>query len=229
MRKELLANVTNPPTFVRAIELIGGTKNISLVIEIERDGVLSPALYRPESGVRLTLDTRIPKPFELYHDCAYTALSLMLGWNITAETEPFSLSPDDSGVIRPYFHEAATKPHYYFESVNTSDFWLQVAIMDYLAGVVDRTSNDILFLPDGNKKIIDSGLSFVEGDHFSSQISLLRKRFLGHQIPPHLLHDIQKIKVEDLHSLAPFLYDSQEAVGWIESRQRSLLSRGVIL
>ena len=130
---------------VKPLEVWGHTKNFSLIVEVAQYGQKSKAIYYPEKGVRFAIDTRVPKPYEVRHHIAYSALCEMLGWDVAIPAMPFSLAHDDHGALSPFYDNAEVKPHYYFEKLQPSETWFKVAALDYLAGLIDRTSNDILF------------------------------------------------------------------------------------
>lgn len=55
-------------------------KHLGVMVEMGNGDYIFDALYRPEAGVTLTLDPRVPKPQELYRDVAYHRVDRLLGW-----------------------------------------------------------------------------------------------------------------------------------------------------
>jgi len=214
---------------VRFIEVRGGAGNFSLILEIEQSGKKSKAIYYPERGVCLTLDVRIPKPYEVRHKIAYAEFCQMLGWDIAVPTVPFSLDADDHGALSPFFDGVEVKHHYFYESLRPNLTWFQIAVLDYLAGLVDRTSNDILFLPDAGVKVTDNGLSFVQGTDFSVQISVIRRALRGMALPVEILQIVEGINLQMLEQLAQYLYKPREAIEAVLRRKQKLLEQGVVL
>lgn len=214
---------------VTPLQVIGDNKNISLLVEISQPDQISKALYYPERGVRLTLDERIPKPFEVYHHVAFFELSQMLGWHVVIQAIPFSLRDDDHGSLSPYFEEVTVKPHYYYESLDPSQVWMQLAVIDYLGGLVDRNSNDILFLPNGQVLATDNGLSFVEGIVINSQISVVRNAMRGVPLTDEIMADLEKINKYALSSLSELVYDAEHRLPSVVERRDLLLEAGEVL
>ncbi len=86
-----------------------------------------------------------------------------MGWGVAIPAVPFSLEKGDQGSLSPFYDNVEVRSHYFFESLKPNDVWLKIAVLDYLADLIDRTSNDVLFLPNGDIKVTDNGLSFVGG------------------------------------------------------------------
>lgn len=175
----------------KVVEVRTGFKNLSIILEMEGSQGLFEALFRPEQGVSVSWDPRIPKPQELYRDCAFHLLDRCLGWSITAPVVPFNSNQVGKGVVRPYWRSATVLQDY--EVVPTmvgEDFFMKAAILDFIGGVIDRNHNDILLIDDGSHILIDSGLSFVKGAGFIAQKSIFRERVNGKSIPEYLLNGI---------------------------------------
>lgn len=217
------------PQLIRPLEVWGHTKNIAVIVEVEQFGRKSKAIYYPEKGVRFTIDTRIPKPYEVRHHIAYSLLCELLGWDVAISAIPFYLDPNDHGALSPLYEPVEVKPHYHFENLHPNETWLKIAALDYLAGLVDRTSNDVLFLPNGEVKVTDNGLSFVEGTDFTTQISVIRKALRGRGLPNDILADLASIQPEQLEELSPFLFNADAALDSVLQRQTALLEAAIVL
>jgi len=214
---------------VQPIEVRGHTKNISLLVEVTQQGQKSRALYYPEKGVRFQTDQRIPKPYEVHHHVAFFQLAQMIGVSSAIPAISYSLKDDDCGSLSPFYDSAEVKPHYFFESLEPSPAWVELATLDYLAGLIDRTSNDILFLPSGQVVATDNGLSFVEGVTFSTQISVVRKAMQGEALPSYLLTRISSLNPRSLRQLSALLYNPEVALKSVVDRRNALLEKGVVL
>ncbi|MBP9690648.1 hypothetical protein KBD81_01065 [Candidatus Woesebacteria bacterium] len=215
--------LSDKPKVIKPLEVIGTTKNIALLVEIEHAGHRSKALYYPEKGVRLTIDSRIPKPFEIYHNIAFFKLSQILGWNMVTPAISFALSEEDRGSLSPFYDDVETQPQYYFRRLQPDEVWIQIAVLDYLGGLIDRTSNDILFLPNGKIVVTDNGLSFVKGVDFTTQISVVRAAILGARLPKWILSNLMKLNSTSLQKLQGYLFESEEAVAAIIQRRDRLM------
>lgn len=214
---------------IRPIEVWAHTKNFSIILEIEQFGHRSKAIYYPEKGVRFTTDIRVPKPYEVHHHIAYSALCEFLGWNVAIPAIPFSFEDDDHGALSPFYEGVEVKPHYFFKSLPPNDTWIKIVILDYLAGLIDRTSNDVLFLPDGTVKVTDNGLSFVEGTDFTTQISVIRKALRGIALPPKIVRALGNLSLSILKPISQYLYKPNEALDAVLQRKNVLLSARAVL
>lgn len=214
---------------VKPIEVRGHTKNISLLVEVTQQGRKSKALYYPEKGVRFQTDQRIPKPYEVHHHVAFYQLAQLLRITSAIPAISYSLKDDDCGSMSPFYEEAEVKPHYYFESLEPNQTWIDLAVLDYLAGLIDRTSNDVLFLPDGQVIATDNGLSFVEGTNFSTQISVVRKAMNGQRISQATLNHLKSLNPRSLSQLANLVYNPEVALQSVMDRRNILIDKGIVI
>lgn len=227
--KETTQHSQTDISLVKPIEVWAHTKNLSVILEIEQDGQRSRAIYYPEKGVRLTTDIRIPKPFEVHHHIAYFELDQAMGWNVAIPALSFSLEKGDCGALSPFYEDVEVKPHYFFKSLKPNEIWLKIAILDYLAGLIDRTSNDVLFLPNGDIKVTDNGLSFVEGADFVTQISVIREALRGQELPQSILNDVAHLNMRQLQNLNHLIYNPRQALNSVMSRREVLLDKQVVV
>lgn len=211
----------------RKIGVLGNTKNLALVIETTVGGEILECLYRPENGVRLTLDPRIPKPEEIYRDSAYTRVDRLLGWNVSLPVEPWSIDNEDKGVISPFERTGKPLNHWnYKEKLQYyADFTLKLATLDYICAVTDRAPNDILEVGNG-LKVVDSGLSFVEGIDFISQNTIARDIAKDGELSRDILDDLQKLNA-NLENITAGLLDPH-LIKWVVLRKEKLLNTGLI-
>jgi len=223
--------LTNTKSVTTPTEVVSGTKQIALKINICFDNQVVEGLYRPETGILLTIDRRIPKPQELYRDVAYHRIDKFLGWNTSLPVIPWSLSEKDKGVIRPFFECASTFQDYQINEDlmgGESDFWTRVALLDYVCGLIDRTYNDFLIFRSGDIKSLDSGLSFVEGRDFSYQKSIIRELKKGDCVDNRHLIDLQKLDPTSLEALVGNLVDAA-AIENVVERTREIIKAGRII
>lgn len=213
-------------TDITPLNVIKSQKQVALVVEYSYAGENLKGLYRPEKFVLENLDTRIPYPSEIYRDVAYHQVDRLLGWNITVPITPWSIKDGDKGVLRQYWDKVHTWQdyHYSFEKMNEDDrdFWIKTAVLDYICGVVDRNSNDILFITGTNeKKVADSGLSFVEGLSFVTHHSRVRDELRGRPIPQSVLNDLSLVTAPNL---APVTSEhvSEDDLAWVAKRAELL-------
>jgi hypothetical protein len=211
------------------VEVIQGMKQVAVVVRLEGNKQETFGLYRPERGLMLTLDQRIPKPMELYRDCAYSEMCRKLGWDQVAPVYPWQVDENDKGVIRPYWREIKAMQIYDFDRKRllneNSSIWLSIAIADYVFGVTDRAANDFLVTDDG-LWVVDSGLSFVSDLYFAYQNSILRESLRGVEIYDLIL--LGKIKkIPEMIDGIDFLTDENKY--WVIARSKELLRVGKIL
>lgn len=171
------------------VSVLSGMKQTAFILRVHSNNKHTDCLFRFEDGITLTLDSRIPKPQELYRDVAFHNIDYILGWNITAPVKIWEFE-NHKGVIRPYYTDVKHFDSYQINNdSDLKDFFLKTAILDYICGVVDRNSNDVLIVNE-IPILVDSGLSFVDGVNFFSQISQIRKKFIGSRIPEDLLQQL---------------------------------------
>lgn len=211
----------------RMVEVVTGLKSLAVVMALDCDGREVLGLYRPESGIRLSVDPRIPKPSELYRDVEYSRMCREIGWNIAAPVFPWQLSEEDRGVIRPYWCQVANMEHYHFQRdlLISGDllFWLRIAVADYIFGVGDRVSNDFLITNDG-LIVVDSGFSYLPGLVIVGQQSIVREVLRGETVPEQLLHELRLFTFKPIES--GFL-DSND-IYWVGQRIQHVLDQGKV-
>jgi len=215
---------------VKPVEVWAHTKNISVIVDVEgENGQRSRAIYYPERGVRLTTDVRIPKPHEVHHHIAYFRLNQLMGLGVAIPASPFSLKEGDCGALSPFYESVEVKPPYFFKSLKPDNVWFEIAVLDYLAGLVDRTSGDVLFLPNGEVRVTDNGLSFVEGTNFATQISVIRKALRGQKLPEGILEKVDRLNPIQLQSLSSLIYNSEQALESVMLRRKVILDKQVVV
>ncbi len=226
----LLEEINNakPPSVV---EIFGGMKQTAIILRSDIKGQMIEFLYRPEKGVILSLDPRIPSPQELYRDIAYHKMDEILGWNLSAPVIEWRLGTEHKGVLRPYWRNIGKMEWYDFrrENLVNNDFWIKVAVLDYICGTVGRSSNDVLIVK-GRPVLVDSGLSFVDGLNFVCQGSLIRERLSGAELPTKVLSDLKSLKgksEEIKKQISQFVNSSQ--IEWVLKRAESVSNNGVVI
>lgn len=213
------------PKSVKPVEVLYGMKQLAMIIG---DGC-QEYLFRPEDGVKLTIDTRVPKKKELYRDVAYTRIDQSLGWNISLPVSPFEFD-GEKGVIRPYFRNANNIKLFEINDrlfQKNPNFWTKVAVLDYMCGVIDRTVNDILIV-NGQYKVIDSGLSFVDGKEFSVQNAFVRKYLTGNQIDKNIIQDLKALSMRKLEKNTRGLIENKQRL-WTMRRKQVLINNGIVV
>ena len=206
----------------RVVEVLSGLKSVSVVVALDCDEGEVLGLYRPERGIRLSVDPRIPKPSELYRDMEFTRMCREIGWNFTAPVLPWQLNEGDKGVIRPYWQQVTKMEVYNFRRDlllnNDSLFWLRVALVDYVFGVGDRVSNDFLITDDG-LMVVDSGFSYLLGLEFVEQQSIVRETLEGENIPEQLMNELRLFSEKSYRGE----YLGDEEIYWVDQRIKRVL------
>jgi hypothetical protein len=211
----------------KVVEVIPSMKQTAMIVEVECEANLIECLYRPEKGIRLSLDPRVPKPQELTRDVAYHRLDRFLGWNLSLPVVFWSLEQGDRGVLRPYIRKVEKMEIFHFTKERlrgkNQDFWLKAAVLDYVCGVVDRGSNDVLIVG-GQPRLIDSGLSFVPYENFPVQQSLIRERLKGERLEERILADLERLDLKGIASATIKLID-EELLTWVVRRASLTLEK----
>ena len=213
----------------KVIEVIADQSQTSLVIQFGTNTNLL-GLYRPEKGLGLSIDPRIPKPKELYLDCAFSEQCRLLGWTHVAPVFPWQLDAEDKGVIRPYWPVIKNMEIYHFNRQsllkNDPKLWKKIAIADYVFGLADRVSNDFLVTKDG-LIVIDSGFSFLPEIDFVYQHSLVRDNLRGESLSN------DKDILIDLHhvpqNISQCQYLTDEQKFWVIERTQEILKQEMII
>ena len=215
---------------VRLVEVLPTMKHTALVVEMRNGMGSSECLYRPEKGVSLTLDVRIPKPQELYRDVAYHRVDQVIGWGVSVPVVPLTLEGIGKGVLRPYYMDVKRMEVYHFTRdrlMRDADFWIRAAVLDYVCGVVDRTANDVLVI-DGNPWLVDSGLSFVDGLEFVCHHSQIRDTLRGIQIGDTISSELAELKNESLSPRLTKLIRA-DSMAWLIKRTSRILEAQTVL
>lgn len=218
-------------TEVRPLTVIKSQKQIGLVVKYNYCGEMQKGLYRPERAVFPNLDTRVPYPSEIYRDVAYHQIDKLLGWNITVPITPWTMKEDDKGVLRQYWDNVDTWQDYHYsqDNMNDRDFWTKTAVLDYVCGVVDRNPNDILFITGtADKKVADSGLSFVDELDFTSQHSRVREELSGQPIKENILNDLAIITTSNLSSVLSE-HVNENDLSWVARRAKFIRNIKVVI
>ena len=225
---ERLDNSLRKLNNLEATEVLTGMKQFALILQSREGSSVDEYLFRPESGVRLTIDRRIPKPQELDRDVVFHRVARLVGWNITLPVEPYTFE-DEKGAIRPFYRNIKKIEPYElkYDSMKDSDFWVKTAVLDYMCGIVDRVSNDILII-DNQKRLVDSGLSFVEGSNFTVLNSVVRKILRGVEIDEKLLNDIFRLNWRNIKKETSGLITDQEMKWVLERRDLTLRQKKVL-
>lgn len=212
----------------RATEVVQGFKSVALVISLSTDEGGVFGLYRPESGIRLSVDPRIPKPSELYRDVEYSRMCRDIGWDVAAPVFPWQLKDGDMGVIRPYWRQTKNMEVYHFKRDlllgSGTAFWIKVAIADYVFGIGDRVSNDFLITGDG-LFVVDSGFSYLPGLEVVGQQSIVRETIIGENIPEKMLDDLKLFFRKPVQSI----YLAGDETFWIGQRIQRILEVGKVI
>lgn len=164
------------------VELLYGFKQIALIIKFSSESGEIFGMYRPEDGLKISIESSIPIPRELYLDCAFSKACNLLGWDFAPPVFPWEIPGESKGVIRPYWKHVGHMQKYHFAKerllTENSDLWKKIAVADYIFGVCDRVNNDFLVTTEG-VKVVDSGYSFLSGLDFTFQHSVVREALFG--------------------------------------------------
>lgn len=211
------------------VEVLLGMKQISLVVKFNVSGEEMYTLYRPEDGVRVSICPDIPKPEELYRDCAFSEICNSVGWNFVLPVIPWRLDEESVGVLRPFYKNASLMNVYDFRKEKLlgkdASFWKKIAVMDYIFGVGDRVNNDFLLTDDGIK-MVDSGLSFLSGIDIPLNSSVVRRALEGEELRGEV-NSSQLLQVKEFVNVNQFL--TVENKNWVHKRIDRLLKAGVVI
>lgn len=234
MNQAEFTSVVSTIASVKPIEVRDGYKGFCLRVEIVTSGDQTiPCYYYPEQGVVL-IDERVPKPWELRHMVAFSILAAKLDIPGVVPAALYTLDAvsGDAGVLVPALSNVLPKQIYHFENNNLlpTEQLVSLAALDYLAGVTDRTSNDVLFYKDGSlAAIVDSGVSFVTGTEFVAQHAVLRRAMKNQLLPQQLMEKLNNINSSDLSEFLLLLYQAEVAIDWILRRRDCLVTAGQVL
>lgn len=211
------------------VEVLMGMKQQSLIVKFNISGEELYALYRPEEGVRVSICPDIPKPEELYRDCAFSDICNSVGWNFVLPVIPWRFDEESAGVLRPFYKKAGTMNVYDFKKEQLlredASFWKKNAVMDYVFGVGDRVSNDFL-VTDSGVKVVDSGISFLSGLDISPQTSIVRASLVGEKLSGEVNSD-KLLQVKEAVKVNRFLTDENK--NWVYKRIEKVLREGVVI
>lgn len=227
--KDFFQNLT-PAAKTTVTEVLWGLKQLAALIMItSSDGETMEGLYRPEMGVKLSIDPRIPKPQELYRDCAYSQVDRLLEWNVCPPVVPWALDETDKGVVRPYWPQAKNlRVDELTRTLNSSpEYWTKVAVLDYICAVVDRELNDVLVV-NGVPQVVDSGLSFVKGEKFPCQSFLVRKYMKDIPLGKEIVRNLSQLSLDSL-SMALIGLVPSTVIPDVLQRSQKLLKKGCII
>lgn len=211
------------------VEVISGMKQTSLIVKFNVSGEEFCALYRPEDGIRVSICPEIPKPEELYRDCAFSEICNSVGWNFVLPVIPWRLDEESVGVLRPFLKSAGSMNVYDFRKDQLlrkdANFWKKIAVMDYIFGVGDRVSNDFL-VTDSGIKVIDSGISFLPGLDISLLSSIVRSALVGEKLGDEI-NPGQLLQIKEAVYGNQFLADENK--NWVYKRIEKVLREGVVI
>lgn len=212
------------------IEVLAGLKQVCLLIKFKHLGTETLALYRPESTLKISVDPSIPKPRELYLDCAFSEQCSYLGWNQFLPVLPWAIDDTDKGVVRPYYRNVKQLNIYQFRRSyllsQNPFFWKTIAVADYVFGVGDRVSNDFLITEDGTK-VVDSGFSFINRLNLDPNLSIIRKNLEGEPIQTD--HNLLNLLSTIPSNISSSLYLTEENKYWVSKRVENLLNKQAII
>lgn len=210
-------------------EVILGFKQTALIINFELGNRILQTLFRPESGLRVSIDSEIPKPEELYRDCAFSEICNELDLEFVPLVVPWCLD-SEKGVLRQYWKSVRVLQPYqldkqYLLSIDGGNIWKKMAVVDYVLGVADRVANDIL-ITDSGVRVVDSGYSFVPGVDLGREMSCIRKVMFGEDIRG-ILKAFEEKQIREKIRTSGYIND--ESKYWADQRFKRITEDGVVL
>lgn len=175
------------------------SSNGTFLVEVTRDGVPMPAVYKPVRGEQPLWDF----PDGLYtREAAAYLLSDALGWGLVPETIVRHDGPFGAGSLQR-FVPADFSEHYFtlLERPEHHHALKAIATFDLLANNADRKGGHCLLGEDGRIWAIDNGLAF----HVEPHLRTVIWDFAGQPIPDPLVADAARLADATLEDLAGLL------------------------
>lgn len=180
------------------------------------------AIYKPGAGERPLWD--FPYGTLCHREFVSYLVSLVLGWPNIPPTV-LRDGPEGPGSVQ-LFIEAEYEAHY-FNMRDSHDFaesFRQIALFDFIANNADRKGGHCLKDAEGRLWAIDHGLTF----HTDYKLRTVIWEFSHEQIPPPLLHDLERLYRLLEGELAAILgrFIRPEEVQAVRRRIETLLTTG---
>lgn len=188
---------------IRIIGRFPWGSNYAFLAELEKDGAIVPAVYKPSRGERPLWDfargTLAAREYAAY------LISELLGWNLVPPTVLREHGPMGYGSVQLYV-DTDSNHHYFTFTEQEKDKLRPLAIFDLVINNADRKGGHLLMDPDGHIWSIDHGISF----HKDPKLRTVIWNFSGQSIPDFLLDDLQRTHTslsdtsfpyQDLHNI----------------------------
>lgn len=153
------------------------------------EGEQFPVVYKPMRGERPLWD--FPSRTLAKREVAAFLVSQALGWDLVPPTILRNNAPFGPGMVQIYI-EHNPDHHYFNFSERERQRLRPVAAFDLLINNADRKGSHVLVDADGNIRCIDHGICF----HVEEKLRTVIWDFAGQPIPPELLQDIQRFRIE---------------------------------
>jgi len=199
---------------------IAGSSNATLVVTVERGGLVLPAIYKPERGERPLWDfpgglwRREVAAFELSRWFAIDLIPI----TVVREEGPFGV-----GSLQAMVDEDGVSHYFTLREEPAQASWLAtLAAFDVVANNTDRKSGHVLSAPDGLWGI-DHGLCF----HAEPKLRTVIWDFAGTALTEPSLHALERLGAEGLPPALTELLGTDEQEATLE-RAEQLLDAGIL-
>ncbi|MBC8331841.1 MAG: SCO1664 family protein [Anaerolineae bacterium] len=184
MHKHILTAL-NTGTFSLEGEFVHGA-NYSFLVQIQHQGEITRAVYKPEQGERPLWD--FPDNTLAHREAAAYIISQSLGWELVPPTVYRNDGPYGPGSLQNFIpHD----PNYHYFNLSEAHFQCMppVILFDLLVNNADRKGSHLLFDADDHLWLIDHGLCF----HVEDKLRTVIWDYAGEAVPPALLADLQTL------------------------------------
>jgi uncharacterized repeat protein (TIGR03843 family) len=200
------------------IEILGQVtwgSNYTFLAEIRADAGQIPAIYKPERGERPLWD--FPQGSLSDRELAAYMISQALDWALVPPTIMRKDAPAGPGSLQ-FFVEADPEIHYFTLNEAQKQRLRTTALFDLIINNADRKSGHILIDESDHLWLIDHGVCF----HEEYKLRTVIWDFVGEDIPPELLLDLESLKA-NLTSGSDLFADLSACLS--ESEIRALIDR----
>jgi len=197
------------------------SSNATFLVDIELDGLVAQAIYKPLRGERPLWDF----PDGLYQrEVAAFLISEQLGWGLVPPTVSRSDLPAGIGSLQ-LFMPCLFEEHYFTlheaDSSHDQEF-RHICAFDIVINNTDRKSGHCLLGTDGRIHAIDHGVAL----HREYKLRTVIWDFVGEQLPAVCTDHLRRLCADGLSAEAALLLDPFERDA-VVARAQGLLDSGV--
>jgi len=160
--------------------------NDTFLSSVQYQDELLATVYKPARGEQQLWD--FPQRSLARREVAAFLVSEFLGWDLVPPTVYRRIAPLGAGSLQQFIvHD----PNYFFFNFSPEDRQRlrPAAVFDLLVNNADRKAGHIIKDSSGHLWLIDHGVCF----HHENKLRTILWEFIGEDIPPHLMKDIDRI------------------------------------